>query len=83
MRKIALATAAILIGATSAHAQNWTYQSGPNGTPPFAYGDPYGNLYSQPNLETYPPRSYSTPSFAPLPRVPGISRYAPFSGRDD
>lgn len=79
MTKLAIASALFLLGATAAHAQNWAYQSGPNGTPPFAYGDPYGNLYRQQSTATWPPQSsYTGPqSFGSVPDVPGISRYSP------
>jgi hypothetical protein len=56
-----LATSLLLI-ATSAQTQDrWLYQSGPGGTPPFAYGDPYGNLYNQPNTSNWPPPAYQMP----------------------
>jgi hypothetical protein len=38
-----LFASATLTAAISAHAQGWMYQSGSGGTPPFAYGDPYGH----------------------------------------
>jgi hypothetical protein len=59
---IAVLTASILFTIASPRAQDrWLYQSGPNGTPPFAYGDPYGNLYNQPNTSNWPPPVYQMP----------------------
>lgn len=78
MRIIPLTLAALLSVSASAHAQNWMYQSGPNGTPPFAYGDPYGNLYRQQSTTSWPAPTYTGPqSFGYTPAVPGISRYSP------
>lgn len=73
-----LFASATLAAAISAHAQGWMYQSGARGTPPFAYGDPYGNLYSQPNERNFPPPSYSIPSSTfQTPSVPHIQSYVP------
>src|SRR5260370_12583853 len=62
--------------------QNWRYQSGPGGTPPFMYGGPYGAGgtpgYGGPGTSGVP--TYSVPpSFTvpPLPQVPQIRGYVP------
>jgi hypothetical protein len=69
--------AGICLAATATQAQNWMYQSGPGGTPPLLYGDPYSNLYGR-NTSNWPPPSpvFETPT---LPTVPHIQSYVPTS----
>src|SRR5438874_5560316 len=79
MRRIFLLAATfVLVLPATGLAQGWMYQSGASGTPPFAYGDPYGNLFSQPNTNNFPPPVYSMPpSTFRMPSVPQVDSYVP------
>src|SRR5437899_2654581 len=86
MRRIFLLAATfVLVLPATGLAQGWMYQSGASGTPPFAYGDPYGNLYSQPNTSNFPPPAYSIPpssfQLTTSSSIPRIESYIPAPSR--
>jgi hypothetical protein len=73
MHKMILAVALTFAIGTTAHAQSWMYQTGPGGTPPFAYGGPAGpfggNPYQQYQTAPQPQYTPPPPNLAP-PRIP-------------
>jgi len=81
-----LSTAAVIASSAPSYAQGsrWMYQTGPGGTPPIMYGDPYGNLYGQRyEAPSYPafdgrlPTASAPPDFGHSYYEPPVIEYLP------